>query len=109
MHDGWRTLRFFMLCSPKWLYLLPGTLLIALGLLGYALALNDTLAISTVASGAFIRATQQGSARRVDFFSVRLALTSALARGLFIEPSVSFGLSGPGQSFVMGVTVPYSF
>lgn len=77
--------------------------------LGYALALNDTLAISTVASGAFIRATQQGSARRVDFFSVRLALTSALARGLFIEPSVSFGLSGPGQSFVMGVTVPYSF
>jgi hypothetical protein len=39
MHDGWRTLRFFMLCSPKWLYLLPGTLLIALGLLGYALAL----------------------------------------------------------------------
>jgi glycosyltransferase involved in cell wall biosynthesis len=37
--DGWRTLRFFMLYSPKWLYLVPGALLILLGFLGYALAL----------------------------------------------------------------------
>jgi hypothetical protein len=77
--------------------------------LGYALALNDTLAISTVASGAFIRAATNSASQRVDFFSLRVALTSALARGLYIEPSVSFGLSGPGQSFTMGVTVPYSF
>lgn len=37
--DGWRTLRFFLLYSPRWLYLLPGALLILLGLVGYALAL----------------------------------------------------------------------
>src|SRR5262245_61007835 len=37
--DGWRTLRFFLLCSPRWLFLVPGTVLLALGLLGYALAL----------------------------------------------------------------------
>ncbi|MFH0908175.1 MAG: glycosyltransferase family 2 protein [bacterium] len=37
--DGWRTLRFFMMYSPKWLFLVPGLLLIALGLAGYALAL----------------------------------------------------------------------
>jgi hypothetical protein len=77
--------------------------------IGYALGLNDSLAISTVASGAFIRATVDGAARRADVFSLRLALTSALARRLFIEPSVSFGLSGPGQSFTMGVTIPYAF
>lgn len=37
--DGWRTLRFFMLYSPRWLFLVPGALLIALGTLGYGIAL----------------------------------------------------------------------
>jgi glycosyltransferase involved in cell wall biosynthesis len=37
--DGWRTLRFFLIFSPRWLFLLPGCLLVLLGLLGYALAL----------------------------------------------------------------------
>ncbi|HEV8542733.1 MAG TPA: glycosyltransferase family 2 protein [Verrucomicrobiae bacterium] len=37
--DGWRTLRFFMLFSPRWLFLMPGLAMSALGLLGYALAL----------------------------------------------------------------------
>lgn len=37
--DGWRTLRFFLLCTPRWLFLMPGLGGILLGLLGYALAL----------------------------------------------------------------------
>lgn len=37
--DGWRTLRFFMMYSPRWLFLIPGALLILLGLVGYALAM----------------------------------------------------------------------
>ena len=37
--DGWRTLRFFLIYSPRWLFLTPGLLLILLGLVGYALAL----------------------------------------------------------------------
>jgi glycosyltransferase involved in cell wall biosynthesis len=37
--DGWRTLRFFLLYSPRYLFLAPGGFLMALGLLGYALAL----------------------------------------------------------------------
>lgn len=37
--DGWRTLRFFLLYSPRWLFLIPGLLLIFLGILGYTLAL----------------------------------------------------------------------
>lgn len=37
--DGWRTLRFFLMYSPRWLFLVPGLILLALGALGYALAL----------------------------------------------------------------------
>lgn len=37
--DGWRTMRFFLMYSPRWLFLLPGGLLLLLGALGYAIAL----------------------------------------------------------------------
>jgi hypothetical protein len=37
--DGWRTVRFFFMYSPRWLFLIPGFVLVALGLVGYALAL----------------------------------------------------------------------
>jgi hypothetical protein len=79
--------------------------------LGYGLALNDTIAVSTAASGVFTKAafTEDVTTGRAETFILRFALTSALARGLYIEPSVSVGLSGPGQSFTMGVTVPYAF
>jgi len=43
--DGWRTLRFFMMYSPRWLFLYPGIFLIVLGLLGYILALPGITAI----------------------------------------------------------------
>ena len=37
--DGWRTLRLLLLYSPRWLFLIPGLALVALGLLAFALAL----------------------------------------------------------------------
>ncbi len=37
--DGWRTLRFFLMYSPRWLFLFPGGLLVSAGLAGYALAM----------------------------------------------------------------------
>jgi glycosyltransferase involved in cell wall biosynthesis len=37
--DGWRTLRFFLLCSPRWLFLVPGLCLMMLGLIGYSIAM----------------------------------------------------------------------
>lgn len=37
--DGWRTLRFFLMYSPRWLFLIPGFMLILTGLIGYAVAL----------------------------------------------------------------------
>lgn len=40
--DGWRTLRFFMLFSPRWLFLIPGVTMMVLGVIGYALAMPGT-------------------------------------------------------------------
>jgi glycosyltransferase involved in cell wall biosynthesis len=37
--DGWRTLRFFLMYSPRWLFFVPGALLILLGLIGYGVAM----------------------------------------------------------------------
>lgn len=39
VRDGWRTLRFFLLLSPEWLFMLPGLLLTLIGVAGYAIAL----------------------------------------------------------------------
>jgi hypothetical protein len=79
--------------------------------LGYGLALNDTIAISTAAAGVFTRASvfENVPSGQSESFSLRFALTSALARGFYIEPSVTVGLSGPGQSFTMGVALPLAF
>ncbi len=37
--DGWRTVRFFLMYSPRWLFLVPGIVLLLAGVVGYALAL----------------------------------------------------------------------
>ena len=37
--DGWRHLRFMLLYSPRWLFLIPGALLILAGLAAYAVAM----------------------------------------------------------------------
>lgn len=41
--DGWRTLRFFLMYSPRWLFLMPGLLMILIGLAGYGLAMPRTV------------------------------------------------------------------
>jgi hypothetical protein len=38
--DGWRTLRFFLIYSPRWLFFLPGIFLMAIGLLGYGVVFS---------------------------------------------------------------------
>jgi glycosyltransferase involved in cell wall biosynthesis len=37
--DGWRHLRFYLMCSPRWLFLMPGLGLILLGIIGYGIAM----------------------------------------------------------------------
>ena len=81
--DGWRTLRFYMLQSPRWTFLAPGVVLGTLASIGAALALLNvnlvgiefgahTLLVSTVA---LLIAAQLGSA-------AILAKTFASAEGL---------------------------
>ncbi|MFC5930741.1 glycosyltransferase family 2 protein [Cryobacterium melibiosiphilum] len=36
-HDGWRHLRFLMIFSPRWLFLIPGTAAFAIGIAGVVL------------------------------------------------------------------------
>jgi excisionase family DNA binding protein len=78
---------------------------------GYGLALNDTVAISTTFAGAFTGPTPPDYAaiRQSAIFSGRFGLTSRLTSRLFIEPSVSFSLNGSRSGFSMGVTLPYAF
>jgi hypothetical protein len=79
---------------------------------GYALALNDTLAINMAVAGLFTGAgttVDNTRFRQPGTFSARFGVTSWLARGLYVEPSVSFGLTGPGRSFAFGLTFPYAF
>lgn len=40
--DGWRTLRFFLMYSPRWLFLLPGFLLVFFGVAANIFGLNGT-------------------------------------------------------------------
>lgn len=37
--DGWRTLRFFLICSPRWLFIYPGLTLLLLGVVGFGVAM----------------------------------------------------------------------
>ncbi len=48
--DGWRHLRFLLLYSPKWLFLIPGLLCMLIGIFGtlYVLFNNDTTNLNLV-------------------------------------------------------------
>ena len=46
--DGWRHLRFLMVYSPKWIYLMPGFALIGIGVLLSALLLFSSQSIGSV-------------------------------------------------------------
>jgi excisionase family DNA binding protein len=78
---------------------------------GYGLGLNDTVAISMGVGGLFTRTTLADAAtsRPVSLFNARFGLTTSIGEGLYLEPSISFGLSGPGHRFAFGVTMPYAF
>ena len=46
--DGWRHLRFLLLFSPRWLLLLPGIVLVAIGVIGLAVLLPGPVQIGSV-------------------------------------------------------------
>ncbi len=46
--DGWRHLRFMLLCSPRWLFVIPGALLSLISLVSYALLLFGPVKFGSV-------------------------------------------------------------
>lgn len=49
--DGWRHLRFLLAFAPSWLFLYPGILLVALGLIGTVLLMGSDVSIGSVGLG----------------------------------------------------------
>jgi glycosyltransferase involved in cell wall biosynthesis len=49
--DGWRHLRFMFLYSPRWLFLIPGLLLMLLGTIGVAVLWQGDVAVGSIRLG----------------------------------------------------------
>jgi excisionase family DNA binding protein len=76
---------------------------------GIAYALNDTLMLSTSASGVTTKFTQHSSVPQ-ERYSLQFGLTSLITERLYIEPTISFGLNNPNsKDMSFGVNVPYTF
>ena len=101
--DGWRTLRLFLVFSPKWTFFRPGLLLILIGLLGYALALpqirifNAALDVHTllIASLAILMGWQCILlATLAQIFAAREGMRPVLPKleKITVEHGIGFGL-----------------
>jgi excisionase family DNA binding protein len=80
--------------------------------LGYTYALNDSLALNTVVLATYRDSeSPDGSAIPPprERYALQLGTTWMLARGLFVEPTVSMRLGGDGADFGFALNIPYSF
>jgi hypothetical protein len=87
--DGWRTLRFFMLYSPRWLFLAPGLLLMFFGALFSAMIVGGTVRVGGFAFDVH-SLLYAAMAIIIGFQSVAFALFSkmfAIGEGLLPEDS----------------------
>jgi glycosyltransferase involved in cell wall biosynthesis len=114
--DGWRTLRFFLMYSPRWLFLFPGLLLVLLGVVGYALALPSvTIAGVNLDAHTLLVASL---AALLGYQSILFALfskTFAISEGLMPEDSrlnrffqvvtLERGLLAGSAAFVVGLAL----
>jgi excisionase family DNA binding protein len=79
--------------------------------LGFAYSLNDSITLSTQVGGVITGETDFDDATlpQRELFFLELGLTARLARSLYVEPTVSFGLNGDDNRVVLGVTAPFTF
>ena len=79
--------------------------------LGYSFALNDTLSINSAISNSFARAATFSNAelRSSIASSLQLGMTARIAKGLYLQPSVSFRLNGPTRGYTLGLNMPITF
>jgi hypothetical protein len=81
--------------------------------LGMGFSLNDRISWSMSLAGTFIMRdevdgeTVPGSKSDID--TLQFGVTIQLARHLFVEPQVGFGLTEDATDFFVGVNIPYRF
>ncbi|MCC7542540.1 MAG: glycosyltransferase family 2 protein [Deltaproteobacteria bacterium] len=87
--DGWRTLRFFLMFSPRWLFFAPGLLLVLLGGLGYGLSLpGATISGATFDVHTLLYASFSLMAGYQAFLFWLMTTTFAVNQGLLPAPKV---------------------
>lgn len=115
-HDGWRTLRFFLLCRPFWLFVLPGLVLSAVGLLGYSLALpgarlgpaglgGHTLLVASLALISGYQALLFAAFSRAFAVTEHLVPTEGWATRLHESPVLDRGLLLGHLAMIAGVAL----
>lgn len=77
--------------------------------LGYAYAINDTIALSGQFAGTYRTPREGPLPPEKESYLVQLGLTWQLGRDLFIEPSVAVGVGGAAPDFSFTLNVPYTF
>ena len=114
--DGWRTLRFFMLYSPRWLYLVPGAALMLLGWVGFTLAMPGytvfgakldahTLLFSSLFMMLGYQAVLFAILTKGFAISERLLPEDPRLNRFFKVFSLEFGLVLGGVTFVIGIAL----
>ena len=74
--DGWRTLRFFLMYSPRWLFMMPGMLLVLLGILGYAIAMPGLTLMGVTFDAHTLAVCKFGDSAAIGLFFLRFSLRS---------------------------------
>jgi glycosyltransferase involved in cell wall biosynthesis len=112
--DGWRHLRFFLLFSPRWLFVLPGSAMIALGFIGYGVAMPGlviggvefdvhTLLFSSVAIICGYQAIVFAAFTKVFAITDGLLPVSTRMRTLFERVTLERGLVAGAIATIVGV------
>lgn len=116
--DGWRHLRFLLVFSPRYLYLIPGLVLIATGLIGIAATysgpavITDSVVIDVHAYVFFVFAALLGAQflmfgvlmRRVaGMYNIKPAAGSFLLRGITRFATLEYSLAAALVGLVVGL------
>lgn len=114
--DGWRTLRFFMLYSPRWLFVIPGLVLGGLGLLIYAMVFGGvqigaaqlgahSLLVGSLTIIMGYQAILFGALTKVFGIGEGLMPMDRKMRGLFNAVNLERGLAAGAVGFVAGTAL----
>ena len=114
--DGWRHLRFFLVYSPRWLFLVPGMLLILAGFAGYGVAMPrlrwrgiefdvHTLLFASLAIVAGYQSILFAVFTKVFAISEGLLPFDARMRRLFDRVTLEKGLLAGGLALLGGIAL----